>query len=130
MDEADYPGIRVSMVTKFDGAIIPFKVDISTGDIITPKEVRYQFKLMLEDRAVDIWTYNLETIMAEKFEMGLFWFIIVVCTFPVRFLFGLQLHQIKCWVHFSVNFCFLDATECVVLMSQLNFRAGIVEKGY
>jgi hypothetical protein len=80
MDEADYPGIRVSMVTKFDGAIIPFKVDISTGDIITPKEVRYQFKLMLEDRAVDIWTYNLETIMAEKFEMGLFWFIIVVCT--------------------------------------------------
>lgn len=68
MDEAEYPGIRVSMETKFDGVITPFKVDISTGDIITPKEVRYQLKLMLEERAIDIWAYNLETILAEKLE--------------------------------------------------------------
>lgn len=68
MDEAEYPGIRVNMETKFDGVITPFKVDISTGDIITPKEIRYQFKLMLEDRAIDIWAYNLETILAEKLE--------------------------------------------------------------
>ncbi len=48
MDEVEYPGIRVNMETRFDGVITPFKVDISTGDIITPKEVRYQLKLMLE----------------------------------------------------------------------------------
>ena len=68
MDEAEYPGIRVSLETKFDGVITPFKVDISTGDIITPREVRYQLKLMLEERAIDIWAYNLETILAEKLE--------------------------------------------------------------
>lgn len=37
MEEADYPGVRVSMETKFDGVITPLKIDISTGDIITPK---------------------------------------------------------------------------------------------
>ncbi|MBC3899991.1 nucleotidyl transferase AbiEii/AbiGii toxin family protein [Acetobacterium malicum] len=68
MDEAEYPGIRVSIETKFDGVITPFKVDISTGDIITPKEIRYQLKLMLEERAIDIRAYNLETILAEKLE--------------------------------------------------------------
>ena len=36
MEEADYPGVRVSMETKFDGVITPLKIDISTGDIITP----------------------------------------------------------------------------------------------
>ena len=68
MDEAEYPGIRVSMETKFDGVRIPLKIDISTGDAITPREVRYRFKLMLEERSIDIWAYNLETVLAEKLE--------------------------------------------------------------
>lgn len=68
MDEAEYPGIRVSMETKFDGMITPLKIDISTGDAITPREVRYSFKLMLEERTIEIWAYNLETVLAEKLE--------------------------------------------------------------
>ena len=68
MDEAEYPGIRVSMETEFDRVITPLKIDISTGDAITPHEVRYSFKLMLEDRAIDVWAYNLETVLAEKLE--------------------------------------------------------------
>ena len=68
MDEAEYPGIRVSMTTVFDGVVTPLKIDISTGDAITPREVRYSFKLMLEDRSIDIWAYNLETVLAEKLE--------------------------------------------------------------
>ena len=68
MDEAEYPGIRVSMTTVFDGVVTPLKIDISTGDTITPREVRYSFKLMLEDRSIDIWAYNLETVLAEKLE--------------------------------------------------------------
>ncbi len=68
MDEAEYPGIRVSMETKFDGVRTPLKIDISTGDVITPREVRYSFKLMLEDRSIDILAYNLETVLAEKLE--------------------------------------------------------------
>ena len=71
MDEAEYPGIRVSMETEFDRVITPLKIDISTGDAITPHEVRYSFKLMLEDRAIDVWAYNLETVLAEKLETSL-----------------------------------------------------------
>lgn len=68
MDEAEYPGVRVSMETSFDGVRTPLKIDFSTGDVITPREIRYSFKLMLEERSIDIWAYNLETVLAEKLE--------------------------------------------------------------
>lgn len=68
MDEAEYPGIRITMTTFFDGVRTPLKIDISTGDVITPKEIRYSFKLMLEERSIDVWAYNLETVLAEKLE--------------------------------------------------------------
>jgi predicted nucleotidyltransferase component of viral defense system len=68
MDEAEYPGIRVSMDTEFDGVTTPLKLDISTGDVITPREIRYRFPLMLEERSIEIWAYNLETVLAEKLE--------------------------------------------------------------
>ena len=68
MEEADYPGVRVSMETKFDGVITPLKIDISIGDIITPREIKYNFNLMLENRTIEVWAYNLETVLAEKLE--------------------------------------------------------------
>lgn len=68
MDEAEYPGVRVSLETEFDGVRTPLKIDISTGDIITPSAVSYTFKLMLEDRTIDVLAYNLETVLAEKLE--------------------------------------------------------------
>ena len=68
MEEADYPGVRVSMETKFDGVVTPLKIDISTGDVITPREIRYRFNLMLEDRTIEVWAYNLDTVLAEKLE--------------------------------------------------------------
>ena len=68
MEEADYPGVRVRMETKFDGVITPLKIDISTGDIITPREIKYNFNLMLENRTIEVWAYNLETVLAEKLE--------------------------------------------------------------
>ena len=68
MEEADYPGVRVSMETKFDGVITPLKIDISTGDIITPREIKYKFNLMLENRTIEVWAYNLETVLSEKLE--------------------------------------------------------------
>lgn len=68
MDEAEYPGVRVHLDCLFDGMRIPLKIDISTGDIITPKEIRYSFKLMYEERTIDIWAYPLETVIAEKLE--------------------------------------------------------------
>lgn len=69
MDEAEYPGVRVSMETEFDGVRTPLKIDISTGDVITPKEIQYRFKLMLEDRSIEVWAYNLETVMESVREL-------------------------------------------------------------
>ena len=41
---------------------------MTTGDFVTPREIEYSFKLMFEDRAIRIMAYNLETVLAEKFE--------------------------------------------------------------
>ena len=68
MDEAEYTGIRFSMDAVLDGAVIPLKIDISTGDVITPREMAYSYKLMFEDRTIPIMTYPIETVLAEKLE--------------------------------------------------------------
>ena len=44
------------------------KVDISTGDVITPRAIEYNYKLLLDDRSINLWSYNLETILAEKLQ--------------------------------------------------------------
>ncbi|MCD5413408.1 MAG: nucleotidyl transferase AbiEii/AbiGii toxin family protein [Clostridiales bacterium] len=67
-DKSEYSGIRVSIEAKLDRTKQTMKVDITTGDIITPREVEYSFKLLLEDRSISILAYNLETILAEKLE--------------------------------------------------------------
>lgn len=66
--EDEYDGFRVSLEARMESARIPLKVDITTGDEITPKEVVYTFDLLLEDRSIDILAYNIETVIAEKLE--------------------------------------------------------------
>lgn len=68
MEGHDYPGIRFMIVSTLDRMRQTIKIDISTGDVITPRAVEYSYKLMFEDRAISIWTYNLETLLAEKLE--------------------------------------------------------------
>ncbi|NCB71946.1 MAG: nucleotidyl transferase AbiEii/AbiGii toxin family protein [Clostridia bacterium] len=63
-----YNGFRVSLDAKLDNAIIPMKIDITTGDRITPGEITYKYRLLLEDRSIQILAYNIETIIAEKTE--------------------------------------------------------------
>jgi len=67
-DESEYPGIRVSIEAIFDKTKQTIKVDITTGDMITPREIDYSFRLLLEDRSISILAYNLETVLAEKLE--------------------------------------------------------------
>ena len=64
----EYTGYRVSLSANYPPMAVPLKLDITTGDKITPKEIEYQFKLLLEDRSISVLAYNLETIMAEKLE--------------------------------------------------------------
>ena len=68
MDEMEYPGIRVNMNAKMGGMVTPVKIDIFTGDTITPHAIEYQYKLLLEDRSIRLWSYNLETVLAEKLQ--------------------------------------------------------------
>ena len=44
------------------------KIDITTGDKITPAAVEYSYKMMFEDKQVPVMAYTLETILAEKYE--------------------------------------------------------------
>lgn len=66
--EDEYGGYRVALEAKFDKLVVPMKLDITTGDVITPKEVNYKFDLMFEDRSIEILAYNMETVIADKFE--------------------------------------------------------------
>ena len=68
MDEMDYPGIRLALDACMDVMVTPIKIDISTGDVITPEAVKYDYRLMLEERSIRVWSYNLETILAEKLQ--------------------------------------------------------------
>ena len=64
----EYTGYRVSLSANYSPMAVPLKLDITTGDKITPREIEYRFKLLLEDRELSVLAYNLETIMAEKLE--------------------------------------------------------------
>ena len=68
MDNMEYPGIRIHMDAKLENLVVPIKIDISTGDVITPREVIYDYPLLLEDKSIQLWSYNLETILAEKIQ--------------------------------------------------------------
>ena len=68
MDEAEYGGVRLSLDAFLDTTRIPLKIDISTGDVITPAEIQYRYKLMFEERYITLWAYTLETVLAEKIE--------------------------------------------------------------
>ena len=67
-EEADYKGFRGSFEAYLDKMTVPVKVDLTTGDKITPRAIDYQYNLLIENRNIDIKAYNLETVFAEKFE--------------------------------------------------------------
>ncbi len=68
-EEDDYGGYRVAFKANYmENMPVIMKVDITTGDKITYREIQYNFELMLENRKINIWSYNVETIIAEKFE--------------------------------------------------------------
>jgi predicted nucleotidyltransferase component of viral defense system len=68
MEGHDYPGIRFMLEATLDRMRQPIKVDISTGDVITPTAIELSYKLMFEERYISLWTYNIETLLAEKLE--------------------------------------------------------------
>ena len=67
-EEDDYGGLRYNIVALFDNIRVNLSIDIATGDLITPKEIEYTYKMMFEERNLKLMTYNIETIIAEKFQ--------------------------------------------------------------
>ena len=67
-EENEYGGYKFKLIAKFSNLKIPFHIDLSTGDIITPRATEYKYKMILEDEYINIWTYNQETIVAEKLQ--------------------------------------------------------------
>ena len=67
-EDDSYGGYRASITADFDTLNVPLKIDLTTGDVITPREIVFKYPLMFEDRSLDILSYNLETILAEKYE--------------------------------------------------------------
>lgn len=68
MSEDEYTGVRVHMEAMLESMKTPLKIDISTGDVITPSEITYKYKLMFENREIAILAYNMETVLAEKLQ--------------------------------------------------------------
>ena len=67
-DAGGYEDFRLGILATFFTMRVDLKIDITTGDVIIPREVDYSFKLMFEDRAIQVKAYNLNTILAEKIE--------------------------------------------------------------
>lgn len=67
-EDDDYPGIRVALKANYPPISVPLTVDVTTGDVITPREIEYTFLLLFDDRTIRILAYNLETVLAEKTE--------------------------------------------------------------
>ena len=68
-EDDDYGGYRITFKAIYmDKLPVIMKIDITTGDKITYREIKYNFELMLEKRKIQVWSYNVETIIAEKFE--------------------------------------------------------------
>ncbi len=67
-EEDQYGGFRVVLNVKVDTIRDTFQIDIETGDPITPKPIVYKYLPILGDRYINIWSYNIETVIAEKLE--------------------------------------------------------------
>ena len=63
-----YSGFEVNLKADFDGLKTNLMIDITTGDIITYKEVKFKYNTLFDNETINIMTYNYETIIAEKFE--------------------------------------------------------------
>lgn len=68
-EDGIYGGYRFSLNAQYDTILTPLTVDISTGDVITPNPVKFAFTEIFDaNKSFELWTYNIETVLAEKIE--------------------------------------------------------------
>lgn len=64
----DYSNYTITLEARYEGILVPLKIDVTTGDVITPSKIAYDYYLSFEDKTVLVYSYPLETIFAEKLE--------------------------------------------------------------
>ena len=67
-EEDDYGGNKYHITGRVNSTKVNLEIDTSTGDKVTPKELKFKYHLLFEDRSILINSYNIETILAEKIE--------------------------------------------------------------
>jgi predicted nucleotidyltransferase component of viral defense system len=67
-DTDEYGGYRLAIIARYESINTPLKIDITTGDVITPSAVRYEYHSNFGNKVIEVWAYPIETILAEKVE--------------------------------------------------------------
>ena len=63
-----YGGVRLKIAARYEHLKEYVFIDITTDDAITPRQIKYQILSVFDGETIDVWSYNLETILAEKIE--------------------------------------------------------------
>lgn len=66
--EKKYPGFKIHLLAYLEDLRTHLMIDITTGDVITLKEIDYEYNTIFDNETINIMSYNIETIIAEKFE--------------------------------------------------------------
>lgn len=72
-EKDEYGGKRLKLKVIFEHIIETISVDITTGDVITPKEIKYTFEKIMDNESIELFSYPLETVLSEKIETILSW---------------------------------------------------------
>lgn len=67
-DEDEYGGLRITINFMLENMKDSFHIDIATGDPIYPCPDDYKYESLIENEVYKVWSYNLETVLAEKIE--------------------------------------------------------------
>ena len=67
-EEDEYGGNKYHITGRVNNTKVNLEIDITTGDKVTPRELKFKYPLLFEDRSILINSYNIETILAEKLE--------------------------------------------------------------
>jgi predicted nucleotidyltransferase component of viral defense system len=67
-EDDDYNNFRAYFTAHYGKIANKMKVDITTGDEITPKAIKYSYRTILDNDKIEVMAYNTETIIAEKYE--------------------------------------------------------------
>ncbi len=67
-EEDVYGGNKYHITGRVNNTKVNLEIDITTGDKVTPRELKFKYPLLFEDRSILINSYNIETILAEKLE--------------------------------------------------------------